>query len=538
MQTDFLVIGSGIAGLTYALKVAQECPEKKVTVLTKAQSDETNTKYAQGGIAAVMDLDHDSFSKHIEDTLIAGDGLCNKQIVEIVVKEGVERINELIEWGARFDKEPDGDYKLGKEGGHSEFRILHHKDITGKEMERALLEAIKKCSNIHLINHCFVVDIITQHHLGYLVTKSTPDIECYGVYVLNLSTKKMEKIIAGITLMATGGNGQIYRSTTNPAIATGDGVAMIYRAKGRIENMEFIQFHPTALYEAGIRGHSFLITEAVRGDAGILRNVNGEAFMERYDSRKDLAPRDIVARAIDNEMKINGTEHVYLDCRHMDQQKFIEHFPNIHAKCLAIGIDVAKDMIPVSPAAHYSCGGVKTDEWGRTSIKNLYAAGECASTGLHGANRLASNSLLEAMVFAHRAFKDAVIQINHLSISPLGGGGALVPDWNAAGTTVPGEMILITQSLKELKLLMSDYVGIVRNNERLKRANRRLDLLHEETELLYERTVVSPQLCELRNMITVAYLIVKSAELRKESRGLHYNTDYLQRSEILQNTIL
>ncbi len=538
MQTDFLVIGSGIAGLTYALKVAQECPEKKVTVLTKTQSDETNTKYAQGGIAVVMDLDHDSFSKHIEDTLIAGDGLCNKLIVEIVVKEGVERINELIEWGARFDKEPDGDYKLGKEGGHSEFRILHHKDITGKEMERALLEAIKKCSNIQLINHCFVVDIITQHHLGYLVTKSTPDIECYGVYVLNLSTKKMEKIIAGITLMATGGNGQIYRSTTNPAIATGDGVAMIYRAKGRIENMEFIQFHPTALYEAGIRGHSFLITEAVRGDAGILRNVNGEAFMERYDSRKDLAPRDIVARAIDNEMKINGTEHVYLDCRHMDQQKFMEHFPNIHAKCLGIGIDVAKDMIPVSPAAHYSCGGVKTDEWARTSIKNLYAAGECASTGLHGANRLASNSLLEAMVFAHRAFKDAVIQINHLSISPLGGGGALVPDWNAAGTTVPGEMILITQSLKELKLLMSDYVGIVRNNERLKRANRRLDLLHEETELLYERTVVSPQLCELRNMITVAYLIVKSAELRKESRGLHYNTDYLQRSEILQNTIL
>ena len=537
MQTDFLVIGSGIAGLTYALKVAQECPEKKVTVLTKTQSDETNTKYAQGGIAAVMDLDHDSFSKHIEDTLIAGDGLCNKEIVEIVVKEGVERINELIEWGARFDKEPDGDYKLGKEGGHSEFRILHHKDITGKEMERALLEAIKKCPNIQLINHCFVVDIITQHHLGYLVTKSTPDIECYGVYVLNLSTKKMEKIIAGITLLASGGNGQIYRSTTNPAIATGDGVAMIYRAKGRIENMEFIQFHPTALYEAGIRGHSFLITEAVRGDGGILRNVNGEAFMERYDSRKDLAPRDIVARAIDNEMKINGTEHVYLDCRHMDQQKFMEHFPNIHAKCLGIGIDVAKDMIPVSPAAHYSCGGVKTDEWARTSIKNLYAAGECASTGLHGANRLASNSLLEAMVFAHRAYKDAVIQIKHLSISPLGG-GALVPDWNAAGTTVPGEMILITQSLKELKLLMSDYVGIVRNNERLKRANRRLDLLHEETELLYERTVVSPQLCELRNMITVAYLIVKSAELRKESRGLHYNTDYLQRSEILQNTIL
>ncbi len=539
MQTDFLVIGSGIAGLTYALKVAQERPDKKVTILTKTQSDETNTKYAQGGIAGVMDLGQDSFSKHIEDTLIAGDGLCDPKVVEIVVKEGVDRINELIEWGARFDKEPDGDYKLGKEGGHSEYRILHHKDVTGKEMERALLEAIKRCANITLINHCFVIDIITQHHLGYLVTKSTPDIECYGVYVLNLGTKNVEKIIADITLLATGGNGQVYRSTTNPSIATGDGVAMFYRAKGRVENMEFIQFHPTALYEAGIRGHSFLITEAVRGDGGILRNIKGEAFMEKYDERKDLAPRDIVARAIDNEMKINGTEHVYLDCRHMDQQKFLEHFPNIHAKCLSIGIDVSKDMIPVSPAAHYSCGGVKTDEWARTSIKNLYAAGECASTGLHGANRLASNSLLEAMVFAHRAYQDAVKNTGRNFTHAHGSSkDEDFPDWNAAGTTAPEEMILITQSLKELKLLMSDYVGIVRNNERLHRAARRLDLLHEETELLYERTEVSPQLCELRNMITVAFLIVKCAELRKESRGLHYNTDHLERSTILQNTIL
>ena len=355
------------------------------------------------------------------------------------------------------------------------------------------------------------------------------------MYILNLNTKRIEKITANITMLAAGGNGQVYRSTTNPAIATGDGVAMVYRAKGRIENMEFIQFHPTALYEAGVRGQSFLITEAVRGDGAILRNSQGEAFMERYDSRKDLAPRDIVARAIDNEMKINGTEFVYLDCRHMNMDKFVEHFPNIHEKCLSIGVNVAKDMIPVSPAAHYSCGGVKTDEWGRTSIKNLYAAGECASTGLHGANRLASNSLLEAMVFAHRAYLDSVQTLNTRKIV---NSSLLIPDWNAAGTTAPGEMILITQSLKEMKLLMSDYVGIVRNNERLRRANKRLDLLHEETEDLYQRTEVSPQLCELRNMITVAYLIVKSAEFRKESRGLHFNTDYPGRSEILQNTIL
>ena len=532
MQTDFLVIGSGIAGLTYALKVAQECPDKKITILTKTQSDETNTKYAQGGIAGVMDFDKDSFDKHIEDTLIAGDGLCNRHIVEIVVKEGVDRIKEIIDWGAQFDKDPDGDFKLGKEGGHSEFRILHHKDVTGKEMERALLEAIKRKLNIQLISHCFVVDIITQHHLGYLITKSTPDIECYGVYVLNLSSNKIEKILSKITLLATGGNGQVYRTTTNPFIATGDGVAMVYRAKGRIENMEFIQFHPTALYEPGVRGQSFLITEAVRGDGGILRNHNGEAFMERYDVRKDLAPRDIVARAIDNEMKVAGTENVFLDCRHFSKEKFIEHFPNIYEKCLSIGIDITKNFIPVAPAAHYSCGGIKTDEWGKTSINNLYAAGECASTGLHGANRLASNSLLEAMVFANRAYIDAVKNINARQYNES------IPDWKADGTSSPKEMILITQSVKELKLLMSDYVGIVRNNERLQRAMKRLDLLFAETEELYKKTIVSPQLCELRNMITVAFLIVKSAEFRHESRGLHFNTDYQGKTEMIQNIVL
>lgn len=539
-KTDFLVIGTGIAGLTYALKVAQHFPDKKVLVMTKAAADETNTKYAQGGVAVVNDLEKDSFEKHIEDTLIAGDGLCNKDVVEIVVKEGPDRVREIIEWGARFDKEKDGDYKLGKEGGHSEFRIIHHKDITGWEMERALLETVASQKNIEVIKHCFVVDIITQHHLGYLVTKSAPDIECYGVYVLNLQTNRIEKIISKFTLLATGGNGQAYRTTTNPSIATGDGVAMVYRAKGRIENMEFIQFHPTALYEPGLRGQAFLITEAVRGDGGILRNKDGEAFMQRYDERKDLAPRDIVARAIDSEMKRTGTEHVWLDCRHFDKEKFVEHFPNIYQKCLSVGIDITQHMIPVAPAAHYSCGGIKTDEWGRTSIKNLYACGECSSTGLHGANRLASNSLLEAMVFAHRCYLDVVERKPENSKASTFGGSIeeTIPDWDAKGTSEPKEMILITQSLKELQQVMSDYVGIVRNDIRLQRAMKRLDLLWEETEKLYGSSSLSPQLLELRNLITVGYLIVKGASFRKESRGLHYNTDYPDKSELVQNIVL
>lgn len=530
MQTDFLVIGSGIAGLSFAVKTAKRFPDKIITVLTKVNTDETNTKYAQGGIAVVNDV-NDSFEKHIKDTLIAGDGLCDKEVVEIVVKEGPERVNEMIDWGTNFDKDASGEYMRGKEGGHSEFRILHYKDITGYEIERALVAEATQYSNIQIHNHWFVVDIITQHHLGYLVTKSTPDIECYGVYALNLHTGEIEKIISKMTLMATGGNGQAYRSTTNPKIATGDGVAMAYRAKCRIQNMEFIQFHPTALYENGV-SPNFLITEAVRGDGGILRNKNGEAFMERYDARKDLAPRDIVARAIDNEMKIGGTENVYLDCRHMNQEKFKEHFPNIYEKCLSIGIDVFKDWIPVTPAAHYSCGGIKTDIHGRTSVNNLYACGECSSTGLHGANRLASNSLLEALVFSHRCGEDAAKKIEELSFKED------VPVWDVHGTTDPKEMILITQSQKELKQIMSDYVGIVRNNVRLERAMKRLDLLHAETEDLYKSTTVSPQLLELRNLITVGYLIVKGAQFRKESRGLHYNTDYPEKSDMLQNIVL
>ncbi|GHT50518.1 L-aspartate oxidase [Spirochaetia bacterium] len=531
MRTDFLVIGSGIAGLSYALKVAKHFPDKTITVITKTNAEETNTKYAQGGVAGVWDDTTDSYEKHIEDTLVAGDGLCNKAIVEIVVKEGPNRIQELIGYGAEFDKDASGQYALGREGGHSAYRILHHKDVTGQELERALLNEVQATKNIQLIHHWFVVDLITQHHLGYLVTKSTQDIQCYGVYVLNTLTNEIEKVLAKITVLATGGCGQVYRTTTNPTIATGDGVAMVYRAKGRIENMEFIQFHPTALYQPGV-SPSFLITEAVRGDGGILRNKQGEAFMEKYDERKDLAPRDIVARAIDNEMKKDGTEHVYLDCRHMDMGKFKHHFPNIYEKCLSIGIDVSRQMIPVAPAAHYSCGGIKTNEWGESSIQHLFACGECASTGLHGANRLASNSLLEAMVFAHRSYLASVEQIVHIAFQEN------IPDWNALGTTHPKEMILITQSRKELEQLMSDYVGIVRTDIRLQRAMKRLDLLYEETEQLYRTAKVSPQLCELRNVITVGYLVVKGAMFRKESRGLHFNTDHPEKSALLQNIVL
>lgn len=533
MTTDVLVIGSGIAGLSYALKMSISRPDLSILILTKTIEDETNTKYAQGGVAAVIDPENDSFEQHIQDTLIAGDGLCNPDIVDMVVKEGPDRIREIISWGADFDREGDGDYKLGKEGGHSANRILHHKDITGKEIERALLAKVHEQKNIRIISHCFVVDIITQHHLGRLVTKATPDIECYGVYVLNLESNQTEKISSRVTVIATGGCGQVYRVTTNPRIATGDGVAMVYRAKGRIENMEFIQFHPTALYEPGKRfGQAFLITEAVRGDGGILRNSRGEDFMSRYDARLSLAPRDIVARAIDNEMKRLGDEHVYLDCQHMDLGKFKDHFPNIYEKCLSVGIDITKDMIPVAPAAHYSCGGIKTNEFGESSIRRLYSCGEAASTGLHGANRLASNSLLEAVVFGHRCYEHTLQHIDTYTINHE------IPDWNAEGTSDPNEMILITQSQKELQLTMSDYVGIVRSNVRLERAMKRLDLLYFETEQLYKTTTLSPHLCELRNLITIAYLIVKCAQFRKESRGLHYTLDYPEKGSIVEQIIL
>lgn len=515
-KVDFLIIGSGIAGLSYALKVAQ-CG--KVWIITKASEDESNTKYAQGGIAAVM-VASDSYEKHIQDTLICGDGLCEEEVVKAVVYESTERINELIELGTRFDKNSAGEYDLAREGGHSEHRVLHHKDNTGFEIERALLENVRKHPNIEIFDHFFAVEIITQHHLGVYVNSSSLDVECYGAYVLDVNTGKVETILARTVLMATGGAGQVYATSTNPLIATGDGVAMVYRAKGKVMDMEFFQFHPTALYNPG-EHPSFLITEAMRGHGAVLKTRDGKEFMHKYDDRKSLAPRDIVARAIDNEMKIRGEDFVYLDCTSIDKDDLLMHFPNIYAKCKELGYDISKDFIPVVPAAHYMCGGIKVDLNGRSSIKNLYAVGECSRTGLHGANRLASNSLLEAIVCAHRAAIDAVKQFHNEHQQGI-------PDWDTSGTASPEEMVLITQSLKELQAIMSNYVGIVRSDLRLKRAFDRLLILHNETESLYQRTTLSPKLCELRNMIKVGYIIIKYAMMRKESVGLHYNLDYLK----------
>lgn len=532
IKTDFLVLGAGVAGLTFAIKTAQKHPDKKVLVLTKTVEGESNTKYAQGGVAAVWNKAVDNYEKHIADTLDAGDGLCDPEIVRIVVTEGPSRVKELIRWGARFDRTAKRKYDLGREGGHGENRILHYKDLTGWEIQRTLLDMAHRLPNISIKEHYFAVEIITQHHLGHYVNRVTPNIECYGIYALDKRAGNIKAILSRVTVLATGGAGQVYRSTTNPVVATGDGMAMVYRANGRIANMEFVQFHPTSLYNPAGENPSFLISEAVRGFGAVLRTKDGKRFMHRYDPRKSLAPRDIVARAIDKEMKKRGDDFVYLDCTHLDTEAFIAHFPTIYEKCLSLGIDISKDYIPVVPACHYMCGGVLTDKYGRTSIRRLYAIGETTYTGLHGANRLASNSLLEAMVFAHRAFRHASRVVDDYAIQKN------IPEWDAKGTTAPKEQVLITQSLKELKDTMSAYVGIVRTDVRLKRALDRLHLLYVETEKLYAETTLSPQLCELRNLITVAYLITKSASMRKESRGLHFNTDHPQKHSFIENTIM
>ena len=520
-EFDFLIIGSGIAGMSFALKVADK---GKVAIVCKTALEDANTYYAQGGVASVTNP-LDNFKKHIEDTLIAGDGGCDPVVVETVVREAPAQIQKLIEWGVDFDKDEKGNFDLHREGGHSDFRILHHKDSTGAEIQESLIRRIKQHPNISVFDHHFAIEILTQHHLGMNVTRHDNHIECYGAYVLNEKDRHIYTFLSKITVMATGGIGSIYQTTTNPLIATGDGIAMVSRAKGTIKDMEYVQFHPTAFYHPSERP-AFLITEAMRGYGAILRNREGKQFMQKYDVRKELAPRDIVARAIDTEMKNRGDDFVYLDVTHKDAEETKKHFPAIYDHCLKNGVDITKDYIPVAPATHYLCGGIVVDLDGETSIKRLYAVGECARTGLHGANRLASNSLIEAVVYADLAAKHSLSQLSGYSINRH------IPDWNDEGTSLNEEMVLITQSAKEVGQIMSSYVGIVRSNLRLKRAFDRLGILYRETENLFVRSVVSKEICELRNIIKVGYLVIVQAMARKESRGLHYTIDYPEKNEV------
>ena len=514
-----MVIGSGIAGMSFALKVADK---GKVAIVCKTALEDANTYYAQGGIASVTDP-FDDFEKHIEDTLIAGDGGCDPIVVETVVREAPAQIQKLIDWGVDFDKDEKGNFDLHREGGHSEFRILHHKDSTGAEIQESLIRRIKQHPNILVFDHHFAIEILTQHHLGINVTRHDNNIECYGAYVLNEKDRHIYTFLSKVTMMATGGIGSIYQTTTNPLIATGDGIAMVSRAKGMIKDMEYVQFHPTAFYHPAERP-AFLITEAMRGYGAVLRNKNGKQFMQKYDARKELAPRDVVARAIDTEMKNRGDDFVYLDVTHKDAEETKKHFPTIYEHCLRNGVDITKDYIPVAPAAHYLCGGIMVDLNGETSIRRLYATGECARTGLHGANRLASNSLIEAVVYADMAAKHALSMLSSYSVNRR------IPNWNDKGTSLNEEMVLITQSAKEVGQIMSSYVGIVRSNLRLKRAFDRLEILFRETENLFVRSVVSKEICELRNIIKVGYLVIQQAMQRKESRGLHYTIDYPEKN--------
>jgi L-aspartate oxidase len=527
IKTDFLVIGSGIAGLSYALKAAEL---GTVAIVTKKEKAESNTNYAQGGIAAVVSHT-DAFEHHVNDTMKAGGYLCHKETVELVVKEGPERINELIDVGVQFTMKGRG-LDLGKEGGHSHHRIVHAADLTGKEIERALLARISAHPNIKIYENHISIDLITEHHLFGTEKLSIDTIHCWGAYVLDVVENKVITFLSTTTLLATGGAGQVYLHTTNPHIATGDGIAMAYRAGATIANMEFIQFHPTTLLNSG--SPSFLISEAVRGFGAILRNSKGEDFMKKYDAQASLAPRDIVARAIDTELKRSGEDCVYLDLKHLNTNAVKDHFPNIYQRCMKHGIDITVDLIPVVPAAHYSCGGVVTDLNGATSISGLYAVGEVSMTGLHGANRLASNSLLEAVVFSHRAV-EKIREGQRSNGTPQN-----IPDWDESGTINSEEWVLVSHNRREIQQLMWDYVGIVRSNHRLERAQRRIRLILDEVKDFYKRTKVTEELIELRNLSCVADLIIRSALMRKESRGLHYTTDYKYSDDIhwLKDTVI
>lgn len=530
-ESDFLVIGTGIAGLSFALEVASY---GTVNIVTKKNDIDSSTNYAQGGIACVLSSE-DSFDLHVKDTLEAGAGLCHRDAVELMVREGPDRIKALIDIGVKFTtarKIDSTEYDLMREGGHSVSRILHAADLTGREIEMALINAVREAPGIKIFENHIAVDLLTEHHLGMKDLRQI-ELHCFGAYVLDVKTGKMKRFLSKATVLCSGGVGRVYLHSTNPSIATGDGVAMAYRAGAKLANLEFMQFHPTALYNPD--GDTFLISEAVRGFGARLKTVDGEEFMYKYDERAELAPRDIVARAIDAEMKKRGEKHVYLDMRHLDSSEIKSRFPNIYSTCLSYKLDITQEMIPVVPAAHYMCGGVLTDLNARTSIKGLYACGEVACTGVHGANRLASNSLLEAIVFSRRASIDAVnfVRSTEYSIPHL-------PLWDDSGTFNTEEWVLISHDRAEIQEIMWDYVGIIRSDLRLERAKRRILLISEEIESFYKRTKVTEGLIELRNLAAVAYLIIKSALLRKESRGLHYTTDYPERDDErwLKDTIL
>ncbi|MDY6843107.1 MAG: L-aspartate oxidase [Thermodesulfobacteriota bacterium] len=521
IKTDVLVIGSGIAGLSFALQV---CEFAKVVIITKKEKVESSTNYAQGGIASVLS-EEDSFDLHIKDTLLAGDGLCKEDIVEMVVKKAPQRIEDLVKWGVQFSMTQDKGrqfFDLGKEGGHSKRRIIHAQDLTGQEVEKILLDRAEENKNITIYENHIAIDLITQSKsIDKYEGKKQSD-ECYGIYVLDIDKKEIHTFLSKITMLATGGSGKVYKYTTNPDIATGDGVAMAYRAGVEIANMEFIQFHPTCLYHPLAK--NFLISEAVRGEGGILRLQNGEPFMERYHPMKELAPRDIVARAIDKELKRCGDDYVVLDITYKPKNFIISRFPNIYETCLSLGIDITKEPIPIVPAAHYMCGGVVTNHNGETSIHRLFAVGETASTGLHGANRLASNSLLEALVFSHNAAQKAQEKFQHNTFT-----FPQIKSWDPGTAVDMDETVIISHNWDEIRRLMWNYVGIVRSNKRLERAKRRITLLQNEITDYYWDFILTGDLLELRNIATVAYLIIESALFRKESRGLHYNIDNPQK---------